>query len=127
VPILENGGSMGRMALDQHMTANISELPHNVSQYFDLSHDYSMISLENLICTRARPEGIISANRLMQDAAAGLTPKRRPISVRRYLDHLWLVEDGNSTMINALFSGWPTIPCLETNSEDINKKHEQDS
>jgi len=63
-----------------------------------------------LVFSRARAEGIANANILMIEAAAGHRARRAPIRVRELGDERWHVIDGNSTAINALFSGWPDIP-----------------
>lgn len=89
----------------------LQRLEDNPNLYFDLSQAHTLIPLPQLINTRAREKGIANANKLMQEAAKGTQAKRKPISVRSWDEKLWLVMDGNSTLVNARFSGWQAIPC----------------
>lgn len=70
------------------------------------------LPLESLSPTRARPEGIRNAARLMDLAALGSHPRRAPLSVRPRPGGGWDVLDGNSTFAIARERGWPTIRCL---------------
>lgn len=70
-----------------------------------------MVPVGQLIFMRARPEGIANGARLMRAAYDGQHSRRNPISVRPFRDG-YLVQDGNSTALNAIASGWPEIACV---------------
>jgi len=71
-----------------------------------------LLPLAALITTRARPKGIANAASIMRAAYLGQHPRRAPISVRSFGNGDYLVEDGNSTVLNAMASAWPQILCL---------------
>lgn len=86
-------------------------MDEGAEHYFDLSRPHVLMPLKQLAGTRARPDGIISANKLMAQAAKGELSKRAPISIARRENDVWAVLDGNSTFVNASFSNWASIPC----------------
>ncbi len=92
------------------LRAALARLPDDPSLYFDLGEPHVMIPLGQLVNARARDRGIINANRHMLAAAKG-NEKRKPLTVRPLENALWLVMDGNSTLLNARHSKWQTIPC----------------
>lgn len=73
------------------------------------------IRADQLVASRARPDGLVNANELMRRAAAGEIERRAPITVRPLADARFLVVDGNSTFLNGLASGWPDLPCKVVN------------
>lgn len=94
------------------------ELPYDVDRYFIPAAGAELLPLENLVMTRARPEGVANAAILMRDAYAGQHPRRAPIAVRALPEGDFLVKDGNSTVLNAIASGWPRIPCLREDQSE---------
>jgi hypothetical protein len=88
------------------------ELPYDIDRYFIPTAGAELLPVANLVTTRARPEGIANAAALMRAAYAGQHPGRAPIAVRPFRDGDFLVRDGNSTVLNAIASGWPRILCL---------------
>lgn len=110
-PELNNETCVVTTTLDQSLEAQLSVLGDDPGSYFDLSVEHQMIDVANLIAIRARPNGIVNANKLMKLARIGEGSKRKPILVRPFDHNRWLVVDGNSTTINAIFSGWHYLPC----------------
>lgn len=109
-------GVIELLTLDASVLSQLGYLPEHPERYFDLSTAHESVAIERLVANRARSSGIISANSLMQQAAAGLLTKRAPISIENLNANLDLVVDGNSTFINAVLSGWSAIPCARVNS-----------
>lgn len=110
-PLFNSEGVVETSELDFETAASLIPLIEQTSAYFDLSWEFVMLPVSALVNIRARPEGILNANRLMLAAYQGRGGHRGPISVRLMADKRWLVLDGNSTTINAAFSGWSTLPC----------------
>lgn len=102
--ILEPDGELKSIALDQDFLSALAVLPEDPALYFDLDQPHQYIPLGSLVNVWAREKGIVNANLLMQEAANGNQEKRKPLTVRAMTDQLWLVVDGNSTLINARFS-----------------------
>ena len=108
---LQPGGAVGEFALNPEIAAALARLPDDPSLYFDLGEEHLLIPLEQLVNARARERGIVNANRHMLAAANGRQGKRKPLTVRALGRELWLVVDGNSTLLNARHSNWRAIPC----------------
>lgn len=98
--------------LDVEALGASTDLPFQLNRYFESPPGTATIPLGRLILTRARPEGIANGGRLMRAAFHGQHPRRAPIAIRPYRGGDFLVEDGNSTVINAVASNWPEILCL---------------
>ena len=109
--ILNESGEVTQEELPEEILKQLPLLPYNPASYFDIDLDGTNIALDLLISSRARPQGILNAGFLMKKAADGLQPKRKPISVSAREDGAYVVNDGNSTLMNARISGWPDIPC----------------
>ncbi|HEV7310123.1 hypothetical protein [Ensifer sp.] len=103
-------GAIAEIELNRELATLLSRLPDDPALYFDLGEPHVMIPIEHLVNARARERGIINANRHMLVAANGKA-KRKPLSVRPLENGLWLVVDGNSTLLNARHSKWRVIPC----------------
>jgi hypothetical protein len=88
------------------------ELPYEIDKYFVPTAGAELLPVASLVTTRARPKGVANAALLMQAAYKGRHPRRAPIAVRPFGDGDFLVQDGNSTVLNAIASGWPRILCL---------------
>ena len=105
-----------------------AELPQDHAKYFTKdvapSATYGEVSVDSLDATRARPEGIANANKLMREAYEGKNSPREPISVVKDGDR-YKVMDGNSTYANAKQAGWKTMPVQIFKSEEDAKAHEQ--
>ena len=113
-PELSSTNEVIQTELEQVIADQLSDLEDEPASYFDLTQSHVMIELKYLINTRARPSGIVNANKLMQLAKIGTGYKRDPIIVKAYGSGRWLVVDGNSTTINAVHSGWKQLPCAVT-------------
>lgn len=118
-PELNSANQVVKTTLEQTIMDQLSVLEDDPRFYFDLTQNHLMIAVKYLINTRARPNGIVNANKLMQLAKIGTGSKREPILVEAYDSSRWLVLDGNSTTINAVYSGWMHLPCAisESSSE----------
>jgi len=89
-------------------------LPYEMERYFVTDASAVLVPLVSLILTRVRPRGVGSAGALMLAAYRGEHPRRAPVSVRQYGASAFLVQDGNSTVLNAIASDWPCILCRVT-------------
>jgi hypothetical protein len=89
-----------------------TDLPYEIGKYFLPRAGAFLLPLENLIVTRARPDGIANAGRLMRAAYDGQHSRRAPVSVQAYCAGDFLVEDGNSTVLNAVASNWSHVLCV---------------
>ncbi len=110
-PTLQPDGAVVEIEFNQEIAATLVLLPDDPSLYFDLSEPRLLIPLEQLVNARARERGIVNANRHMVAAAKGNQEKRKPLTVQSLGNELWLVVDGNSTLLNARYSNWRSIPC----------------
>lgn len=108
----QDGLSVIVAELDLEGLGASTNLPFDPMRYFLPSPEAVAIALRDLVVSRARPEGIANAARLMRAAFQGTHPRRSPISVRRLAEGDYLVEDGNSTVLNAVASAWPSLPCI---------------
>ncbi|MBW0368400.1 hypothetical protein [Ensifer adhaerens] len=108
---LRPDGAVVEIEFNQEIAASLARLPDDPSLYFDLSQPHLLIPLQQLVNARARERGIVNANRHMVAAAKGNQEKRKPLTVQSLGNELWLVVDGNSTLLNARYSGWRAIPC----------------
>ena len=113
---LSNGG-IKECAIPITLLQGLEPLAYKPSAYFDMDQqvDVEAICLRELVLKRMRTDGIRSAYTFMSEAANELRNKRAPISVVRHEDGLLLVEDGNSTVVVAAFSGWRDVPCVVEN------------
>ena len=109
-PILTADGKIKYDRIDPTLLESLRPLPLQHDRYFVIGTATICVSVSKLVLGHARPEGIANANILMREAAAGQRSRRVPIRVRELGDGRWYVVDGNSTAMNALFSGWPNIP-----------------
>ncbi|MBD9509114.1 hypothetical protein IB265_20295 [Ensifer sp. ENS10] len=108
---LRPDGAVVEIELNQDIAATLARLPDDPSLYFDLGEPHLLIPLKQLVNARARERGIVNANRHMLAAAKGNQEKRKPLTVHSLDNALWLVVDGNSTLLNARHSKWRAIPC----------------
>lgn len=109
-PILTAEGAVNYNLIDLALFESLEPLPLQHDRYFVVGATTIYLPVSMLVFSRARLEGIANANILMREAAAGQRSRRVPILVRELGDGRWYVVDGNSTAMNALFSGWPDIP-----------------
>jgi len=89
--------------------SSLNELP---SLYFALDEPHELATVVRLIPTKdltAHAPSILEARARMREAAAGLRPKRPPITVEDRGDAVYVI-DGNATLGVALASGWLQIP-----------------
>lgn len=93
------------------------DLPFDHSRYFELPTNAVLISMNILVTKHARVSGVNNAANFMRQAYEGEISKRAPVSVVPFRDGLFLVDDGNSTVLNAWSSGWPNIPCIVARAE----------
>jgi hypothetical protein len=108
---LRPDGAVVEIEFNQEIAATLVRLPDDPSLYFDLNEPHLLVPLEQLVNARARERGIVNANRHMVAAAKGNQEKRKPLTVQSLGNELWLVVDGNSTLLNARHSNWRAIPC----------------
>lgn len=109
-PFLTPEGEVKYNRIDRTILEKLKLLPADHERYFMTGPTTQYLPVSKLVFSRARPEGIANANVLMEEAAVGNRSRRGPIRVRERGDGRWEVIDGNSTALNALFSGWSDIP-----------------
>jgi hypothetical protein len=110
--LAEDGRSVLPRDVDLCALGASNALPYDIEKYFIPTPGALLLRLDRLVTTRARPEGIANAARLMRAAYDGKHPRRAPVAVRPYRDGDFLVDDGNSTVLNAIASAWPRILCI---------------
>jgi hypothetical protein len=110
------------MKLPEEIRRQLSILPEDPERYFEIAPDTRLVPLSSLEPTRARPEGILNANRLMRAAYDATHPKRAPLSVDPLGDGRYRILDGNSTYANALHSGWKSMPVALVDSDDTTSR-----
>lgn len=115
--LLDEDGSIAEATLEREFVQELVFLPDNPTDFFRLEGDVIFLELAALVNSRARPQGILNANGYMRQAANGDMEKRQPISVSPLSENLWQVVDGNSTVLNALLSGWSKVPCIVNNEK----------
>ncbi len=110
ISVKRTNGSVAKVAIDPDTVSAARRLPYAPERYFYMN-DAILLPLSRLIQTRARPEGIGNAVKLMAAAYAGRQIRRAPIDVQPLDAESYLVLDGNSTVTIATAAGWPLIPC----------------
>jgi hypothetical protein len=110
--LAQDCGSISLIEIDLEALGASRELPYEIDRYFIPAAGAELLPVDNLVTTRARPDGVANAALLMRSAYEGRHTRRAPISVRPFRDGDFLVEDGNSTVLNAIASGWRWILCL---------------
>lgn len=90
----------------------LGALPYDHHRYFVLGPSTLVLPMTMLRASRARPQGIVNAFKLMGAASKGDVPRRLPLLVTQDATSSdWLIVDGNSTAIVAFLVGWPDLPC----------------
>lgn len=110
--LAQDGSSISLLEIDLEALGASRQLPYDTDRYFIPTAGAELLPLARLITSRARPKGVANAAILMRAAYEGRHPRRAPITVRLFGDGDFLVQDGNSTVLNAIASGWPRILCL---------------
>lgn len=111
LPLLTDAGQRTSVYLDATTTSLLDILPYDPLRFFTRPVGTVDLPLSKLIASRARPAGIINANRKMLEAYNRVRMRRPPLTVRPLKGSRWIVIDGNSTLANAFYSRWPDIPC----------------
>lgn len=84
----------------------------DVGALFEFHESTEIISIENLLPTRCRVNGVINATSKMKEAKCGIRNKRQPISIsNKKVNGKNLLLDGNSTYFVALLWGITELPC----------------
>ena len=87
-------------------SSKLTKLPEDTWKYFEKVPDTILVDIDKLVPTRSRPEGIIEANKRMQQ----LLSRRKPLDLKDNGDGTYSILDGNSTYANALHSEWKELP-----------------
>lgn len=112
VKFLDEAGRLSETELDVVGWGVSESLPYAPEKYFLECPDRICVRMEDLVLTRARSVGVSNASIKMREAYDGTLPRREPISVSLHPAGFYVVNDGNSTVVNAMFSRWPDIPCM---------------
>ena len=110
IDVLMEAGRIELVEIPLEVTDALFCLPEYSDDYFSRTAACELVSMELLVASHIRNEGVINANKLMRMAAQNKTPKRMPVRIRR-LGSKFLVLDGNSTFVNARFSNWRSLLC----------------
>jgi hypothetical protein len=110
IDVLANSRDITAVRIPREIADALISLPEGSDSYFARTPTCQLVSVAELVASRVRPEGVVSANKLMALAARNMIEKRQPLKVRRF-GSKFLVVDGNSTFVNAKFSGWNWILC----------------
>lgn len=102
-------GHVSTQDVDFSALGAATDLPDDTDRYFLPEAGAMLVPVEKLILTRTRPTGVANAGRLMLAAFKGEQPRRKPIALKRHGEDAFLVEDGNSTVVNAIASNWRAI------------------
>jgi len=116
-PIFQDNAVVS-VELPAHIEERLAALPYRHDAYFLTSDATVCLNLGELVFSRAREKGILNASTLMMDAFSGKGAKRAPISVSATEGGGFVVIDGNSTALNALFSRWTDIPAIIISETD---------
>lgn len=112
IRLYNKDNTVTRYNIENEIKVNSSILTYNHNLYFSLENSHTIIRIENLVITRARPSGIVNAIEKMERASRGTNAKRAPICVIPHGNDDYLVLDGNSTVIVAVAAAWVDIPCV---------------
>ncbi|WP_299949817.1 ParB/Srx family N-terminal domain-containing protein [uncultured Ruegeria sp.] len=112
-PILQDSGKVGQTHVDIESHTKLTTLEEDPHSYFEFSNQVLLLPVSELVLSRLRIDGMVSANKLMKSAFMGQQKKREPVTVSKLDSSRWLVVDGNSTVANAILSGWVKIPCVD--------------
>jgi len=85
------------------------KLPEKMENYFIKTRKTKLLKMSDLLPNRARPEGIVNAEKYMRLAAEGKKEKRKPITVYHSARNYYRIYDGNSTYAVAKQNGWENI------------------
>ena len=107
-----DGTSVSLHDIDLDALGASRELPYDIDRYFIPTAGAELVPVASLVTIRARLKGVANAGKLMRAAYDGRHPRRAPVTVRPFGAGDFLVEDGNSTVLNAIASAWPQILCL---------------
>jgi hypothetical protein len=110
--LLNEQGNIEFIDLNQWLDGDLQHLPDEPARYFEHHPSSVLVPISKLINSRARPKGIQNANRYMREAFDGSRALRAPITVGEFSEDLWVVKDGNSTVINTILFKWLEVPCL---------------
>jgi hypothetical protein len=110
IKVLKEGRETVEIEVPAEVVAAARRLPYAPERYF-LMANASLLPVSSLLQSRARPEGIANAVKLMAAAYRGQKSPRAPVDVKHLGLRRYLVLDGNSTVTVAVAAGWPTLPC----------------
>jgi hypothetical protein len=122
VHFLETAGRVETRILDLCALGASATLPYDPKRYFLPAEESFPIPIDRLVTSRCRPDGVANAAKFMLASFRNQYPPREPITVSP-LDDRYLVEDGNSTVLNAVASGWPDIPCRLAGMPTVGPDH----
>jgi len=91
-----------------NVSKKVNKLADDPERYFTAPPGTVRVKVSNLVPTKIRQDGVVRANKLMEEVYNGTKPKREPLSLRKIGDK-YLVIDGNATAANAEISGWDYV------------------
>jgi hypothetical protein len=98
------------------------KLPEDTWKYFNKVPNTILVDIDKLVPTRARPDGILEANKRMQ----GYASRRKPLDLKDNGDGTYSILDGNSTYANAVHSEWKELPGVVIEEDKPRKKASED-
>ena len=110
--------------IPQEVQDQMQKIPDKPENFFNRTNDTIDIPMNRVKSPGIRPAGVLRGNKKMMEAADGSRTKRKPVEVYANGDGTFEVKDGNSTVANAKFSGWKSIPARIV-PRDIKKAQEK--
>ena len=103
------GGILEQYVPSLELAHACKHLRADVNLYLSDESALTLAKVDDLILSRARPEGIEGAIARMEEASSGTRAKRSPIEVRATEDG-FVVLDGNSTVVILHAIGVTSVP-----------------
>lgn len=108
---------------DTAFAGPVRQLPDEPEKFFNMEAEGAVsVPMDRLVPVRARPKGVLNANKFMMDAYEGTAAVRKPLDLKANKDGTFTVLDGNSTFANAARSGWSHIVGRVVEGPDVPTK-----
>ena len=104
----EISGTLEMVTLQHDVLEGLVKLPEAPERYFLSTPNALLLPVSSLMLSHLRVAGIRSANNLMLGAYEGKNERRLPVTLKK-IENNYLVIDGNSTVVNAIYCQWEMI------------------
>ena len=103
-------GQVSEYEISKSLKHAASKLGNNYKDFFMEEEGTIMLPLDQLILSRTRENGVLSAINRMHEAKNKDRTKRQAISVKNYGNNMYIVLDGNSTSIICCAANCLSVP-----------------